>query len=123
MLVKPITYVDYNGETRTEEFRFNLSRAEVLEMEMSTPGGMTTYLDNLVKAKDVPALVKAWKEIVFKAYGVKSPDGRRFIKSPEISEEFAQTEAYSELFVELTSDSKKAAEFFNAIIPKKQSEA
>ncbi len=118
MLKKVVTYTDYNGLERTEEFYFNLSKAELVEMEAGTPGGYSAMLQSVVDAKDVPALIKIWKELILKAYGVKSADGRRFIKSEEISQEFAQTEAFVNLYMEMVTDDKAAAAFANGIIPK-----
>lgn len=117
MLVKTITYTDYNGEERTEDFYFNMTKAEITEMELTTEGGFGAMVTRITQAKDVPSIIKVFKELILKAYGVKSPDGKRFIKSEKLSEEFAQTEAYSELFVELASNSKSAAEFINGIVP------
>lgn len=117
------TYVDYNGNERTEDFYFNLSKAEVMEMELTTTGGLSEMIKNVIAAQDVPAIVKIFKDLVLKSYGVKSPDGKRFIKSKELTEEFAQTEAYSDLFMELATDSEKAAAFVNGITPVDVSEA
>lgn len=118
MLKKAITYTDYNGNERTENFYFNLSQAELMEMEMSTAGGLAEMINKIVAEQDAPAIIKIFKELILKAYGEKSPDGKRFVKSKEISEAFAQTEAYSELFMELATNSDKAAEFVNGIVPK-----
>lgn len=117
MLKKTMTYNDFDGKERTEEFFFNLSKAEVLEMEMGTTGGLAEKLKRIVAAQDSKEIIETFKVIILKAYGEKSPDGRRFIKSPEISEAFSQTEAYSDLFMELATSGKSAAEFINAIIP------
>ena len=117
MLVKTIPYIDYNGNDRTEDFYFNLSETEITEMELSIEGGFTDYIQRIVKAKDAPSLIKNFKEIVLKAYGEKSQDGRRFVKSPEISEAFSQTEAFNKLFMELVMDDGAAADFINGIIP------
>ena len=117
MIKKTITYTDYNGVERTENFYFNLSKAEVMEMELSTVGGMAESIQKIVDAKDAPAIIRVFKDLVLKAYGVKSDDGRRFIKSTALSEEFSQTEAYSQIFMELATDSEKAAEFINGIVP------
>lgn len=117
MLRKTITYTDYNGTERTENFYFNLTKAELMEMELGTTGGFTEMVQNIVNAKDAPALIKIFKDLVLKAYGVKSADGKRFIKSDEIAAEFAQTEAYSILFMELATDDKAASEFVNGIVP------
>lgn len=117
MLKKKITYTDYNGAERTEDFYFNLSKAEIMEMEMSTSVGLAETIEKIVAAQDVPAIIKIFKELVLKAYGEKSPDGKRFIKSNEIATAFSQTEAYSQLFMELATDADSASEFVNGIIP------
>ena len=118
MLKKTITYTDYNGSERTEDFYFNLSKAEVMEMEMSTSGGLAEMITKIVAAQDAPAIIKIFKELVLRAYGEKSPDGKRFIKSDEIATAFSQTEAYSQLFMELATDADAAAAFVNGIVPK-----
>lgn len=117
MLKKTITYTDYNGSERTEDFYFNLTKAEVVEMEMSTTGGLAEMIKKIVAAQDAPSIIAIFKKLILKAYGEKSPDGKRFIKSDEISNAFSQTEAYSQLFMELATDADKAAEFVNGIIP------
>ena len=117
MLKKTITYTDYNGVERTEDFYFNLTKAELMEMEIGTTGGMADMIKRIIDAKDAPAIIKIFKELVLKAYGEKSADGKRFMKSEEISNGFAQTEAYSQLFMELATDADAAAAFVNGIIP------
>ena len=117
MLKKTITYVDYNGMERTEDFYFNLSKAEVAEMELSVQGGFSKMLEEIIASKDNVQIVNLFKQMVLKSYGEKSPDGRRFIKSEEIAQAFAQTEAYSEIFMELALNEDKAAEFVNGIMP------
>lgn len=118
MLVKEIKYTDYNGKERVEKFYFNLSKPELLEMEASEEGGMTEYINKIVAEQDAKKIIGFFKELINKAYGVKSADGKRFIKSPELSEEFMQSEAYSELFMELASNAEEAANFVNGIVPK-----
>lgn len=118
MLKKTITYTDYNGNERTEDFYFNLTKAECAELEMSVNGGITAMIEKIIAAQEQPKLISVFKEFILKAYGVKSLDGKRFMKSDEIRTEFAETEAYSILFMELATDSNKAADFFNGIIPK-----
>ena len=117
MLKKIITYTDYNGVERTEPFYFNLSKAELMEMELGVTGGMTEMLNKIINAKDGPSLMKTFKEMIMKSYGIKSDDGKRLIKSEELSIAFTQTEAYSVLFMELITDDKAAADFVNGIIP------
>lgn len=117
MLIKNITYTDYDGNERSETFYFNLSKAELMELEMSVDGGWAERIQQIVNAKDVPTLSKIFKDLILRSYGEKSPDGKRFIKSAAISEAFSQTEAYSELFMELISDPDSASAFMNGIVP------
>lgn len=117
MLKKTITYTDYNGLERKEDFYFNLSKAEIATMEMSTEGGLAEMITKVVEAKDQVAIIKIFKDLVLSSYGEKSADGKRFIKSDELSTAFSQTEAYSIIFMELATDAEKAAEFVNGIIP------
>ena len=117
MLKKTIDYVDYNGVKRTEDFYFNLTKAEIMEMELGTEGGMAEMLQRIVSAQDTPTIVKVFKDLVLKAYGEKSADGKRFVKSDEIATAFSQTEAYSQIFMELATNTDKAAEFVNGIMP------
>lgn len=122
MLKKTISYTDYNGVDRIEDFYFNLSKAEVAEMELTTVGGYTAMVRRIMETQDLPSIIKIFKELILMSYGEKSADGKRFIKSKEISDAFSQTEAYSTLFIELASDSKAAAEFINGISPVEISE-
>lgn len=118
MIKKTITYTDYNGSERTEDFYFNLTKAEVMEMEMSTTGGMAEMITRIVNAKDQVAIIKIFKDLILKAYGEKSPDGRKFEKkNGKLAEEFAETEAFSQLFMELATDADAAAKFVNGIVP------
>lgn len=117
MLKKKITYVDFDGNNRTEDFYFNLTKAEVAEMELSADGGLTKFLNKIVEEKDSKRIVEMFKTLILKSYGEKSLDGRRFIKNQEVRDSFAQTEAYSQLFMTLATDSKAAEAFVNGIIP------
>ena len=117
MLKKTITYTDYNGVERTEDFYFNLNKAEILEMEMSISGGLTEMINRIIAAQDAPAIIKIFKDLVLKSYGIKDADGKRFVKDEKLSRDFAQTEAYSILFMELATDANAGAEFVNGIIP------
>ena len=107
MLKKRITYIDYDGVERTEDFYFNLSKSELAEMELMTVGSFTNALQKMVDAKDISDLARTFKEILLRAYGEKSPDGKRFMKSPDISLAFSQTPAYDKLFMELFTDADK----------------
>lgn len=117
MLKKTITYTDYNGVERTEDFWFNLNKRELMTMQMGTAGGFAEMIERIIAAQDVPTLMSIFEEIILKAYGEKSADGKQFKKSKELSENFAQTEAYSELFMELVTNSDAAAKFINGLVP------
>lgn len=117
MLKKTINYTDYNGVDRTETFYFNLSRGELIELELSVNGGFTEMLDKIIQSQDAPEIMKWFKKIIMMSYGVKSDDGKRFIKSDELSEAFVQTEAYSNLLMSFMEDASTAAEFVNGIMP------
>ena len=126
MLKKTITYEDYDGNTRTEDLYFYISKAELTEMELSTPGGFTKKLESITQAQNGAEIMKVFKEIILKAYGEKTPDGRGFIKKRNgvmLAEEFEQTEAYNQLFTELIMDPDKAAAFINGIMPRDLVEA
>lgn len=121
MIKKTVTYTDYNGVERTENFYFNLSKAEVMEMQMTAEGGLAETIQKIVDAKDAPAIIRVFKDLVLKAYGVKSDDGRRFMKNKpdgtRYADDFAETEAYSQIFMELATDADAAAKFVNGIVP------
>lgn len=117
MHTETITYTDYNGVERTEDFRFNLTKTEAFEMEMSTAGGLSEKIKEITATNDYPTLIKLFKNIVLKSYGVKSDDGRRFIKSDTISSEFEQNPAFSIIYMKLATDDKAAAKFINGILP------
>lgn len=118
MYVKPITYTDYDGAQHTDKFYFNISKAELIEMDASETGGLTKRLQEIVDANETADIFKRVKSIILKAYGRKSPDGKRFIKSPEMSQEFEQTEAYSELIMEFMQNPKSFEEFMRHTLPK-----
>lgn len=121
MLKKPITWIDFNGNQRTEDFYFNFTEAELVEMELGTSGGMVETMEKIVAAQDSPSLVTIFKDFILKAYGEKSSDGRSFLKEDDngrpLANKFKQTGAYSVLFTELSKDANAAAEFMNKIIP------
>lgn len=118
MLKKSITYTDYNENQRTEDFYFNLTKAELTMMDLSADGGLEQRIAKMVQQQKAPLIMKTFEEIILTAYGEKSDDGRRFVKSDELSQAFKETEAYSELFMELLTDDKAAAAFINGILPK-----
>ena len=118
MFKKRIKYTDYNGTEREEDFYFNLTKTELTEMEFSSAGGLQNYIQKIIDAQNGQEIISVMKQLIFKAYGEKSLDGKYFHKSPEISESFSHTPAYDILFMELATDDKAAAEFVNGIIPK-----
>lgn len=121
MLKKSIKYTDYNGVEREEPFFFHLSKAEIMEMEMGTAGGLAEMIQSIIDSNNTPEIIKIFKEIILKAYGEKSLDGKRFTKVNDagvpLSIGFSQTEAYSELFMELATDADAAAKFIQGVIP------
>ena len=117
MLVKKVKYVDYKNQPREEELYFNLSKAEIAEMELSHKGGLSAKINRIVATEDGEEIIKLFKELIIKSYGIVSDDGKRFIKNDKLREEFLQTEAYSELFMELAGDADAASAFVNGIIP------
>lgn len=122
MIKKTITYEDYNGVTRTEDFYFNLNQAELTEMELGVDGGLTSFILKMAQKQKIPTMIDLVKKLILKSYGEKSDDGRRFIKSEELSKEFEQTEAFSSLYVELISDSDATLAFMKGILPAKLAE-
>lgn len=117
MLRKTIKWKDWDDNEREETFYFNMTQSELTELELSASGGMMKNIEGIVEAQDHPTLIKLWKEIILASYGEKSPDGRRFIKSDELSQEFSQTGAYDILFMEISTDVDAATNFINGIIP------
>lgn len=116
MLTKTITYTDYNGTERTEKFYFNLNQVEMLDLELSAPEGMSSVIEKMTENNDVGGIVGLVKQFVAKSYGVKSDDGKRFIKNEGVLEEFMQSEAYPVLLMELVTDVEKSTAFFNGLV-------
>ncbi len=117
MLKKQITYTDLNDQTVTEEYCFHLSKAELIELELSIEGGLEAHLKKIVESENGKAIMETFKKLVLDSYGQRSEDGRRFIKSDALREMFKTSEAYSELFMELATDAEAAANFVNGILP------
>lgn len=118
MIKWPITYTDYNGEEHTEDFYFNLNKAEVMEMNLNANGAYGEYLQRIVDQRDGKSIAEEFKRLITKSYGEKSDDGRRFVKSDAISDAFMQTEAYSELYIQLATDPDAANKFIEGVLPK-----
>lgn len=118
MLKKKITYTNFvTDEQVTEEFRFNLTKAELTFMDLTTSGGLEMNLTRITNTRDIPAMMKFFREIILKSYGEVSDDGKRFVKSEELSAAFEQTNAYSELFMELCTNAESAAAFIKGVVP------
>lgn len=117
MYVKEMEYTDFNGVTRKEKFYFNLTKAEILDLELGKTGGLTEYIKKIVEAQDTPTIMSLFKSLLLKSYGVKSDDGRRFIKNDQVREDFEQTQAFSDLYMLLALDDEEASKFVNAIVP------
>lgn len=119
MLKKTITFTDYYDVERTEDFYFHITEAELIDLEMDSGVGFENYVNSVIRARDTKSLKDLFKKIVQMAYGVKSADGRRFMKSDEITRDFVETEAYNIIYTELVMDASKAADFIKGIMPKK----
>lgn len=123
MLKKTVTYIDFDGNERTEDFFFNLTEQEIAEMELSTEGGLGNFINKAVAAKSQVELIELFKKLILAAYGVKSADGRRFVKNDVVREDFMSTQAFSDIYMELVQDADKASAFFNGIVPKEKNKA
>ena len=117
MVVEHIKYKNFDGVEIEEDFYFNFTEAEVTMMQLSFPGGLKKELEKIINAKDQAEIIKTFKKLILQAYGVKSPDGKRFEKSEQLSKEFEQTNAYSQLFMKLAFDDEAAAKWVNGVIP------
>lgn len=117
MLKKTMTTVDFDGNERTEDYYFHLTKAELMEWNFSTDGGLEKHINKIVSEQDLKRIVQLFKELICKSYGVKSMDGKRFIKSKELTEEFMQTQAYSDLYMELATNAEAGAAFVRGIVP------
>jgi hypothetical protein len=117
MLRRPIKFVDLDGVEREEEFLFNLSKTDLIKMEAETEGGLHYRIDRITREKNVAKLIQEIAEIVKLAYGERSDDGKRFVKSPEISKAFSETPAYDALIWELSTSDEAAATFFKGVMP------
>ena len=113
-----MTYVDFDDNKRTEDFYFNLTQAEITKMELSTKGGLDSYIERISKEQDTPKIIQLFEDLICASYGVKSDDGKHFIKTKEALDLFKSTQAYSDLYMELATNADKASEFINAITPK-----
>lgn len=123
MLKKTVTYVDFDGVERTEDFYFNFTEQEVTEMELSTEGGLSSLIKRITDAKSQKELIQLFKKLVLAAYGVKSPDGRKFVKNDEVREDFESTQAFSDIYMELVTDADAASKFFAAVVPREKKPA
>lgn len=122
MYKKTIKYEDYNGEEREEDFYFNLTVAEATRLEVNTEGGLDNMISKITRAKDNAEIIRVFEDLVAYSYGEKSPDGRYFSKSPEITAKFKSSPAYDEFFVSLFADPQAASNFVKGIVPSKMAE-
>jgi len=122
LLKKTITYKDFDGDEVSEDHFFHLSKAELIELEMSHQGGLSAALQKIVAAEDGASIIREFKKIILMSYGKRSEDGKRFVKTQALRDEFESTEAYSALFVELVTDTDSAIEFVNGVIPQNMAE-
>lgn len=122
MLKRDITYENFDGETVTDTFYFNLTKTELLEMQIAYEGGMEALIEKIIKAEDIKSIVGLFKQIVLASYGVRSEDGKRFIKSDQLREEFSQTAAYDALFMDLSQNDEAASTFITGIVPRAYAE-
>lgn len=117
MIKKTVTYKDFDGNERTEDFYFHLTEQELTEWELSVDGGLSGVLKRIISSNDNRKMVEIFKDLLIRSYGVKTPDGRGFIKNQEVLNDFIYTQAFSDIYMELATDDKAASEFVNGIIP------
>ena len=115
---RAITYIDYDDNEVTDVFYFHISEPELIDLEVENEKGLQHFLRKIIETKDNKALVDMLKRLVLMAYGVKSDDGKRFIKNDQLRTEFSQTAAYNKLFMDLALDFNVAADFIRGILPK-----
>lgn len=117
MFKKKITYTDYNGQERTEDFYFNLSRSELIMLESTTPGGYAAMLQRIIDSKDQRQLMNEFTNLIKMSYGVKSDDGKHFIKNDEVVNDFLNSAAFDQMFLEFFTDDNAASDFANGVLP------
>lgn len=117
MIAKTMTYKDFNNVERTETFYFNLTPAEAIEMEVMESGGLGVYIDRIIQEQDAKKIIEIFKDLILRSYGVKSNDGKHFLKDEKLRTAFASTNAYSDLFMQLATNAEMASAFVNGIVP------
>lgn len=117
MIKKTVTFTDFDGNKRTEDFYFHLTEQELTEWELSVDGGLSGVLTRIVNSQDTKTLIGIFKDLLIKSYGVKTPDGRGFVKNEKVLNNFTCTQAFSDIYMELATDDKAAAEFVNGVMP------
>lgn len=113
MLKQKVQYEDFDGATQVEDLYFNLNRMELIALQ-SRYGkeDMAAYIDKLVEDKDIEKVYEILNDIVLSAYGIRSEDGKRFLKSETIREEFKQSLAYDALIEDFHDETRKVLESF-----------
>lgn len=117
MVKKTVTYTDFDGNERTEDFFFHLTEQELTEWELSVDGGLSGVLQRIIQSHDSKKMIEIFKDLLIKSYGQKTPDGRGFIKNEEVLNNFIYTQAFSDLYMELATNDKSAADFVKGIMP------
>lgn len=118
MVKETIKYIGFDDQEREEDFYFNLNKTELMEAELSVPGGLSVAFEKAMKAKNVAAVVFMFRDLLWRAYGEKTADGRGFHKSPQLTQAFVETPAYDKLFMELVTSEDKARVFLDNLMPK-----
>ena len=116
MIKKTMTYKDYDGNQRTEDFWFNLTKAEAAKLEFGTTGGISKMIERIVQEQDAKRILDVFEDLICRSYGKKSPDGKRFVKNQKQTDEFLQTEAYSDLFIEFMNNPDEFSQFFAGVL-------
>lgn len=125
MVAKKITYTDFTGKEITEVFYFNLTQVELAEMNLNIDGGFDQLSDRFKQKPDAAQMVDIFKALMHKAVLEKTPDGKRYVKSKEISDSFVASDAYSQLFIEmiLSENSDNVLNFLSKVITRKSGDA
>lgn len=117
MVRREIKFTDFNGKSQTEVGYFNINKAELGKLQMRHNGTYLDYLKLLSERKKVEEMYNFVYELILDSYGEKDPEGRKFIKTPEMRTDFEQSLAFSEMIVDLVSNPDDLANFVKGIMP------